>query len=75
MCSRVRPCLGRWHQYVITCKTMSGTSTSDLIHVRPYLGQWHRYVITCKTTSGTLALYDICDYLSFLFNSEWFNKK
>ncbi|KHG10758.1 hypothetical protein F383_14733 [Gossypium arboreum] len=34
---------------------------------------WHRYVITCKTKSWMLALYDMCDYLSILFNSEWFN--
>ncbi|KHG25511.1 hypothetical protein F383_32571 [Gossypium arboreum] len=47
---------------------------SDIcMRVRPCLGQWHRYVITCKTTSGTLALYDMCDYPSILFNSEWFN--
>ncbi|KHG19027.1 hypothetical protein F383_24349 [Gossypium arboreum] len=39
MCSRVRPHLGHWHQYLITCKTMSGTSASYLIRVRPYLGQ------------------------------------
>ncbi|KHF97545.1 hypothetical protein F383_36700 [Gossypium arboreum] len=25
MCLRVRPCLGQWHRYVITCKTTSGT--------------------------------------------------
>ncbi|KHG17892.1 hypothetical protein F383_00069 [Gossypium arboreum] len=60
-------------QYVFPCKTMSGTSTSYLIRVRPCLGQWHQYEIACKTTSGTLALFDICDYLSILFNSEWFN--
>ncbi|KHG14233.1 hypothetical protein F383_19038 [Gossypium arboreum] len=24
MCSRVGPCLGKWHRCVITCKTMSG---------------------------------------------------
>ncbi|KHG25083.1 hypothetical protein F383_31081 [Gossypium arboreum] len=42
------------------------------MRVRPCLGQWHRYVITCKTMSRTLALYDICDYLSFLSNFEWF---
>ncbi|KHG26911.1 WD repeat-containing 55 [Gossypium arboreum] len=59
--------------YVITCKTISGTSTSYLIRVRPCLGQWHGYVITCKTTSGTLALYDMCDYPSILFNFKWFN--
>ncbi|KHG02776.1 hypothetical protein F383_24524 [Gossypium arboreum] len=23
--------------------------------------------------SGTLALYDMCDYPSIQFNSEWFN--
>ncbi|KHG29489.1 hypothetical protein F383_11845 [Gossypium arboreum] len=40
------------------------------LRVRPCLGQCHRYVITYKTTSGTLALYDMCDYLSVLFNSE-----
>ncbi|KHG19722.1 hypothetical protein F383_03542 [Gossypium arboreum] len=38
MCSRVRPRLGRWHRYVITCKTMSRTWTSYLIRVRPCLG-------------------------------------
>ncbi|KHF98956.1 hypothetical protein F383_38132 [Gossypium arboreum] len=25
ICVRVRPCLGKWHRYVTTCKTMSGT--------------------------------------------------
>ncbi|KHG06327.1 hypothetical protein F383_32640 [Gossypium arboreum] len=25
ICVRVRPCLGQWHRYVITCKTTSGT--------------------------------------------------
>ncbi|KHF97609.1 hypothetical protein F383_31769 [Gossypium arboreum] len=45
------------------------------MRVRPYLEQWHQYVITCKTTSGTLALYDICDNLSILPSSEWFNGK
>ncbi|KHF99284.1 Neurexin-3a-alpha [Gossypium arboreum] len=25
MCLRVRPCLGQWHRYVVTCKTTSGT--------------------------------------------------
>ncbi|KHF99394.1 hypothetical protein F383_38356 [Gossypium arboreum] len=65
MCSRVRPRLGHWHRYVIML--------SYLIRVRPCLGQWYRYVITCKTMSGTLALYDMCDSLSILFNSEWFN--
>ncbi|KHG24208.1 hypothetical protein F383_30475 [Gossypium arboreum] len=40
------------------------------LRVRPSLGRWHRYVITCKTTYGALALYDICDYSSNLFNSE-----
>ncbi|KHG16482.1 hypothetical protein F383_08969 [Gossypium arboreum] len=52
---------------------MPGTLASYLICVRPYLGQWHRYVIACKTTSGTLALYDMHDYSSILFNSKWFN--
>ncbi|KHF99291.1 hypothetical protein F383_32080 [Gossypium arboreum] len=28
MCSHVRPRQGRWHRYVITCKTMSATSAS-----------------------------------------------
>ncbi|KHF99516.1 ATP-dependent DNA helicase dda [Gossypium arboreum] len=28
MGSRVRPRLGRWHRYVITCKTTSGTLAS-----------------------------------------------
>ncbi|KHF99660.1 hypothetical protein F383_38525 [Gossypium arboreum] len=54
---------------------MSGTSASYLIRVRPCLGQWHRYEITCKTTPRTLALCDICDYLSILFNSKWFNRQ
>ncbi|KHF98753.1 hypothetical protein F383_37812 [Gossypium arboreum] len=58
---------------MVTCKTMSGTLASYLIRVRPCLEQWHRYVIACKTTFGTLALYDICDYLSILLYSEWFN--
>ncbi|KHF97300.1 hypothetical protein F383_36877 [Gossypium arboreum] len=54
-------------------KTMASICDSDIyVRVRPCLGQWHRYVATCKTTSGTLALYDICDYLSVLSNSEWF---
>ncbi|KHG25418.1 hypothetical protein F383_08789 [Gossypium arboreum] len=70
MCSRVRPRLGHWHSYVITCKTMSGT-----LALRPYLGQWHRYVIARKATFGTLTLYDICDYLSILFNFKWFNEQ
>ncbi|KHG29586.1 hypothetical protein F383_04749 [Gossypium arboreum] len=52
---------------------MSGTSTSYLIRVRPCLGQWHQYVIACKTMSGMLGLYNMCDYPSILFNSEWFN--
>ncbi|KHG27896.1 hypothetical protein F383_34552 [Gossypium arboreum] len=52
---------------------MSGKLASYLIRVRPCLGQWHRYVIACKTTSGMLALYDMYDYPSILFNSEWFN--
>ncbi|KHG14021.1 hypothetical protein F383_18425 [Gossypium arboreum] len=42
--------------YVVTCKTMFGTSASYLICVRPCLRQWHRYEIACKTMSGTLAL-------------------
>ncbi|KHF98161.1 hypothetical protein F383_37304 [Gossypium arboreum] len=25
ICVRVRPCLGQWHRFVITCKTTSGT--------------------------------------------------
>ncbi|KHG02371.1 hypothetical protein F383_25409 [Gossypium arboreum] len=25
ICVRVRPCLGQWHRYMITCKTRSGT--------------------------------------------------
>ncbi|KHG14180.1 hypothetical protein F383_06199 [Gossypium arboreum] len=29
--------------------------------------------MACKTMSGMLALYDMCDYLSILLNSEWFN--
>ncbi|KHG11692.1 hypothetical protein F383_11365 [Gossypium arboreum] len=48
-----------YHRYVITSKTLSGIMAS----------------ICCKTTSGTLALYDMCDYPSILFNSEWFNGK
>ncbi|KHG17755.1 hypothetical protein F383_08432 [Gossypium arboreum] len=28
MCSRVRPYLGCWYQYVITCKTTFGTLAS-----------------------------------------------
>ncbi|KHG09741.1 hypothetical protein F383_12427 [Gossypium arboreum] len=40
------------------------------LRVRPCLAQWHRCVTTCKTTFGTLALYDLCDYLSVLSNSE-----
>ncbi|KHG18228.1 TGACG-sequence-specific DNA-binding TGA-1A [Gossypium arboreum] len=42
------------------------------VQVRPCPGLWHRYVTTCKTTSGMLALYDMCEYLSVLSNSEWF---
>ncbi|KHG08545.1 Cadherin EGF LAG seven-pass G-type receptor 2 [Gossypium arboreum] len=25
MCLRVRPCLGQWHRYMVTCKTTFGT--------------------------------------------------
>ncbi|KHG12539.1 Neurexin-3a-alpha [Gossypium arboreum] len=25
ICVRVRPCLGQWHRYVVTCKMTSGT--------------------------------------------------
>ncbi|KHG22878.1 hypothetical protein F383_28590 [Gossypium arboreum] len=57
MCSRVRP--------------LASICDSDMcLRVSPYLGQWHRYVIICKTTSGTLALYDMCNYPSILFNFE-----
>ncbi|KHG08365.1 KilA-N domain-containing protein [Gossypium arboreum] len=52
---------------------MYWTSISYWIRVRPCLRQWHRYEIACKTTFGTLALFDICDYPSILFNSKWFN--
>ncbi|KHG07055.1 hypothetical protein F383_33435 [Gossypium arboreum] len=60
---------------MFSCKTMSETLASYLIRVRPCLGQWHRYEIACKNTFGTLALFNICDYLSILFNSEWFNEQ
>ncbi|KHF98862.1 hypothetical protein F383_38083 [Gossypium arboreum] len=56
-----------------TSKTMASICDFDMcLRVKPCLGQRHRYVTTCKTTSGTLALYDLCDYLSVLSNSEWF---
>ncbi|KHG28371.1 NADH-quinone oxidoreductase subunit D 2 [Gossypium arboreum] len=54
-------------------KTMASICDSNMcLRVRPRLGQWHRYVVTSKTTSGTLTLYDLCDYLSVLSDSEWF---
>ncbi|KHG08303.1 Neurexin-3b-alpha [Gossypium arboreum] len=54
-------------------KTMASICGSDMcLRVRPCLRQWHRYMTTCKTTSGTLAIYDLCDYLSVISNSEWF---
>ncbi|KHG25947.1 Neurexin-3a-alpha [Gossypium arboreum] len=53
-------------------KTMASICDFDMcLQVRSCLGQWHRYVTTCKTTSGTLVVYDLCDYLSVLSNSEW----
>ncbi|KHF97403.1 Envelope glycoprotein [Gossypium arboreum] len=78
MCFCVRPCLGRWHQYMCFrvrphLRRWHRYISSYLIPVRPCLGQWHCYEMTCKTTSGMLALFDICDNLSILFNSEWFN--
>ncbi|KHG10991.1 hypothetical protein F383_14413 [Gossypium arboreum] len=33
MCSRVRPHLRRWHRYVTTCKTMSGTLASTVASI------------------------------------------
>ncbi|KHF98038.1 hypothetical protein F383_37263 [Gossypium arboreum] len=60
---------------------MASICDSDIcVRVRPHLICWHRYVIliyviTCKTTSGTLVLYNMCDYLSILFNFEWFSEQ
>ncbi|KHG30477.1 Cadherin EGF LAG seven-pass G-type receptor 2 [Gossypium arboreum] len=33
ICVQVRPCLGQWHRFVITCKTTSGTLAMYDIHV------------------------------------------
>ncbi|KHF99742.1 hypothetical protein F383_18920 [Gossypium arboreum] len=77
MCSHVRPCLGRWHRYVVTSKTMSGTLASYLIRVQRAMISYEQGVKRAKMirfrdlvmSLGIVSkVYHTIDYLRYFIS-------